>query len=495
MKRTIFTLILIIAIARISVAQEKTEYNYTLQEVLKLAEEQSPDAIKAKHQFRAKYWQYRTFVAKLRPNLTLESNLPSFSRSITSIKSIENGSVVETFSEENRMQNNVSLNVYQNIGFTGGQIFVNSELQRIDQFNLDTSSYRSTPVNIGIRQPILGFNSIKWEKKIEPLKYEEAKREYLESIEDVSLRAVDLFFNLILAQRNLEISQMNYSNADTLYKIAEGRYNIGTIAENELLQMELNFLNSGLALNEARLDVELKQMELRSFLGFNDKVSIRLREPQEIKDIKLIYEQVLDKAIANNPEFLSFERQMIELDRDVANARAQSGLNADLVLNYGRTKSGASISEVFEEPQVQQGVQLGFELPILDWGRGKGQLKMAQSNRELSRIQIEQARTDFEQNIYLRVMEFNMQQDQVEIAKRADEIAQSSYDITKQRFLVGKVDVLDLNNALKEKDQSKRSYVAALHQFWYALYNMRKLTLFDFENQQQLEADFDLLVD
>ena len=43
----------------------------TLDEVIKLSEEQSPNALMAKHRFRSSYWQYRTFVAQYRPSLTL----------------------------------------------------------------------------------------------------------------------------------------------------------------------------------------------------------------------------------------------------------------------------------------------------------------------------------------------------------------------------------------------------------------------------------------
>jgi outer membrane protein TolC len=52
-------------------------------------------------------------------------------------------------------------------------------------------------------------------------------------MEDISIEASRLFFNLAMAQQNLETARLNYSNTDTLYKIAQGRYNIGTIAENE----------------------------------------------------------------------------------------------------------------------------------------------------------------------------------------------------------------------------------------------------------------------
>ena len=76
----------------------------------------------------------------------------------------------------------MSLN--QNIGLTGGNLYVSSDLMRTDQLGSDRStSYLTTPVMIGFKQPISGYNSLRWQRKIEPLKYEEAKRRYLQDME------------------------------------------------------------------------------------------------------------------------------------------------------------------------------------------------------------------------------------------------------------------------------------------------------------------------
>ena len=57
-------------------------------------------------------------------------------------------------------------------------------------------------------------------KKIEPVRYNAARKTYLANIEGVHLSAVMNFFSLALAQINKQIAEMNYSNADTLYRIA-----------------------------------------------------------------------------------------------------------------------------------------------------------------------------------------------------------------------------------------------------------------------------------
>jgi hypothetical protein len=39
---------------------------------------------------------------------------------------------------------------------------------------------------------------------------------------------------------------------------------------------------------------------------------------------------------------------------------------------------------------------------------------------------------------------------------------------------------------MQEKDQAKRNYIETLRDFWIAYYEIRKLTLYDFENMKAI---------
>ncbi len=487
----LFCLFLIISTTGIVSAQDTISKQLTLQEVIDLAKDQSLQAIMAKHRYRGSYWEYRAYVAKYLPNLTLQTSFPEFNRSLSSYQT-PNGDYITV----NNFVNNTSvdLNISQNIGLTGGNIFIRSELQRRDQFgNLDTFSYISTPISIGFTQPINGYNPLRWEKKIEPLKYEEAKKTYIDDMESVAIRAVTNFFNLALAQINVEIANINYQNADTLYKIAQGRYNLGTIAEDELLQMELSYLNAGTNLNQADVDLQIAKFQLRSYLGFNNQVDINLEIPKSIPKLEVKVDDALELAQNNNPELLRMQRQQLEADQSVAQARSERGLSADLYASFGLTQSAADIPGVYSNPQDQQRVQVGFTIPIVDWGMGKGKYKMAESNQEVVRATVQQDEINFEQQVLLKVMQFNLQDDQFVIAAKADTVAQVRYDVAKQRFLIGKIDVLDLNVALQEKDESKRAYISSLRNFWSYFYDIQQMTQYDFIKNETLSVDFEQL--
>jgi len=474
-------------------AKPQETMRLTLDEVIKLASEQSPNAYMAKHRFRASYWQYRTFVAEYRPTLSLTGNLPDYS---TAYSRVWNSNAQQwEYASTNVLQTSGNLSLAQNIGLTGGSISLFSDLTYEKNFENDAEKYITSPLNIRLTQPIFRYNELKWQKKIEPLKYEQARKTYLSDVENVHMMAVQYFFNLALAQINREIAETNMQNADTLYQIAKGRYNLGTIAEDELLQMELSYLNAGTDINSSEMNLRDRELKLRSFLGFNQSVRLELIIPSEIPDLEVEVSEVLKLAEQNNPQLIDFESQLVEAQSSVAQAKAEKGLNANLTASYGLRDQDPLLDMAYNQPNQQQTIRLGFSLPILDWGQGRGRYKMAKSKEELTRMQVEQDRIDFEQSLLLDVQQFNMQDDQVRIAAKSDTVAAKMFEVTKQRFLIGKIDVLELNNADTKKDQNKRSYIQALNNYWTYFYNLRALTLFDFINRKPLETDYEKLVE
>jgi outer membrane protein len=237
-----------------------------------------------------------------------------------------------------------------------------------------------------------------------------------------------------------------------------------------------------------------REIRLRSFLGYNENVRIELILPNEVPDLQVNMKEVLDLALANNPDILSEQINVLNAQSNEAQARASKGLNASLTASLGYSQQSPDFAEAYNRLSNSQRVRIGFTMPLLDWGLGKGRYQTAKSSLELAQVQAKQALIDFQQNLFLDVEQFNLQKNQVAIAAKSDTVAMKRYEVTKQRFLIGKIAVLDLNDADSRKDQNRRAYVQALQDYWTYFYNMRSLTLFDFINRKPLEADYEKLV-
>ena len=206
----------------------------------------------------------------------------------------------------------LTLSLTQNVPWTGGTFFIETAAQRLDLFSSDTYSWQTSPVNIGYSQSLFGYNSLKWDRRIEPIRYREAKKTYVETLELVAANATEKFFNLAKAQSNYEIANANYANADTLYIYAQGRYNIGTISENEMLQLELNKLTEETNCMNARIEVENCMQELRSYLGIQEDLLIKVRIDNRVPDLHIDLDAALMLANENSPEIQNMLRRKVE---------------------------------------------------------------------------------------------------------------------------------------------------------------------------------------
>ena len=481
----LFSLVLLIS----PVFAQNNVRRLTLQDVIAIAKDQSPDALTSKQVFRSSYWEFRSYRASNLPALGLSATVPSIQQSLSPYL---NPDGTQSYVRQQFFSASANLSLTQKLGLTGGTVYLSSGLQGVNNFNAENPiSYMSTPINVGLLQPIFTYNPFRWDRKIQPLKFDQAKRKYLEDVEQISITASNYFFSLLQAQVEMKISLTNLSNYDTLYRIAKGRYQLGKIAENDLLQLELNFLKAQAAVENADLALDNAQFRFKSYLRIKDSVEIVLIPPADISFFTINPEEAVQMANKNSSTAMDFKKRMIEAARDVNKARTEGRFDAELNAVIGLTQTGMTVPDAYLNPLDQRQLSLGLTIPILDWGVARGKIKMAQSQQEVVRNSVEQEIIDFQRNVYLKVIQFNMQQNQLKIAAKSDTVARKSYDVTKGRYLIGKINsILDLNNAQIETDNSEKNYYAALQTFWRSYYEIRKLTLFDFRAGKMLQFNF-----
>ncbi|MEN8249313.1 MAG: TolC family protein [Bacteroidota bacterium] len=463
--------------------------SYSLNDVIQMARSESPAWLSAETRKENNYWRYKTYKSNYNPQLILSGMLPSFNKRVTPVTQPD-GSIA--YREVNNNTVNMQLGLSQVIAPTGGTVSVYSNLNRFDDFQFGDSTvtqYSGEPISIGLNQPIFQFNQLKWDKRIAPLEYEESQKKYFEELEQISVNATWRFFNLLLAQTSLEIAQKNVESNDTIFKIAQGRYNLGKITENDLLKLELNLVNSKLAVTKALVEQESASLQLKSFIGLSDTDPVILVIPKEIPDFIVDENVALVEARKNKSDMVTFKRQQLEAEEGVTRAKKSSGVNMNLQAVYGLNDLGSDIAQVYQEPGENIRVGLQLNVPVLDWGRQKARIMTAEANKKLVEYQILQDEETFDQDILTQARNFNMLKEQVKSRVISDQIAQRAYDISKQLFLIGKISITDLNQSIEAKDLAKQNYISSLRDYWAAYYQLREKTLYDFHHDQLLLRD------
>ncbi len=456
-----------------------------LPQAVRMAQRQSPAVQSARSTFLSAYWNYRYYQANYLPSLTLTSS-PYINKEVNKITQSDGTSL---FLKQDQVSADLALEVNQNISLTGGSLFLRSSLNRLDELQSKTTAYSTQLLTIGYKQDLFGYNSYKWNRRIEPLRFQEAKKQYAETLEIVSATTCQHFFNLASAQDVLEMARQNFASADTLYQMAKGRYENGTISENEMLQLEINRLNEETNVMDAQVNLQETMQKIRSFLGLEQDVELTLTIPDSVPQFQVPLQQATEQALENSPDPDYYKRVLRESESNLASARANRGLKANLYVQFGLSQTGKDIGSVYRRPMNQEYASISLSLPILDWGRGKGQVRVAKSLLDLTHTQTEQGMKDFYQNIQKLVLQFNMQARKVQVASLTDRRAEQRHLIARKLYIMGKNSILDMNAANSEKNAARRNRISALQTYWSLYYTLRSMTGYDFEHGKPLREE------
>ena len=488
-KLTTISLVLSFVISCVRVSAQDTIV-LSLPDAIRIGVESSVDAAVARNEYISAYWGYKSYKAELLPEIGVSATLPYYSMSYNPIQNPADGSYTYTESNFSRIDGGVS--VSQLIPFTGGKLSLSGNMQRLQQYGKDgRTNFMSNPYSITLEQPINGFSNERWMRKIEPVKYKEAMQKLVSENENVAGKVIDYYFYLLVARINHDIAVQNRDNSDKLYRIAETKREINRLSESELLQLKSSLLKAESALiNAGEIENEC-MMQLRSLLHYDEKKIIVPVMPEGLPDeiSALAYDNVLALAVENHSFTQNVQRRLLEASRDVNMAKSERW-NAKLFVSYGMSGVDNSFSGAMNSAHWRndRSVNVGISIPIVDWGKRKGKIAVAEANREVLQSRIEKEQMDFHQNIFVLVMNFNNQPKKLLLAKENDEVAQRRYQISVDAFILGKMDILNLNDSQNSKDEARREYINQMWALWDYYYQIRGLTLYNFANHQPLNT-------
>ncbi len=468
-------------------AQRKVRLD--LNRTIEMAAKNSLSAFRYQNLYLTGYWEYRTYRANRLPSLTLDITPARYYRYITQRYDSENN--LDVYREQQMFSASGSMNIKQNLDITGGTFYIDSELDFMRNFG-DTRStqYSTIPVRIGYQQSLLGYNAFKWDRKIEPLKFEKAKRQLLYNMESVSENAVTCFFNLAMAQADMKLAKENVSSSDTLYALGLQRHKIAAISQADLLTLKLDKVNAHNTLENARIALKRAMFSLASFLDLDKNTEIELDIPAHLPGKMISVDDALLRAKENNPTYLEQRQNILEAEQTVDRTKKESHFDASFNASIGFNQVADKIGNAYRNPLQQDLVSVSVSIPLIDWGVRKGKHNMARNNLNVIRTTARQEELSVEEDVVMTVNDFNVQQNLIGSAEEALDIAITAYDQTRQRFIIGKADINSLTLSLNRQQEAQKNYISSRKNYWLSYYKIRRLTLHDFESGFSLSDKF-----
>lgn len=466
----------------------------TLDQLLEFAVNNSLDAYKAKKKYGINYWSYKSFNSNLLPKITFETQPLSYNRSV--IKRYDSEQNIDVYRSQQNLNSYANISINQNIIATGTNVFINSSLNRLANFGeANNEIYNATPFIIGLNQPLMAFNPLKWDNKIAPIKYKQAYHNYAYDIQTVNLKAVNLFFKWALADQKFKIAKENKISAEKLFKIGKKRYKIGSIVKEDILNLELDVYNATTNVAQNEQNLQKVKSELKLFLRNSDFIDRIPELPELISNFQINVKNAVSLAKENSPNNLDRELKKLEAQRDLDRAIKENRFDLSINASYGFNQQANTLNKVYRNFLEQEMLSLHFNIPILDWGERKNKVKIARMNKALSDAELQQNKEQFEQDITLKIKEFNLQKELVNVALLTSKVAKEAYSLTERRYLSGRVDLLQLASTRRASQTASENYIKSLQNYWKLYYEVQQFTLYDFFNKKDLIRDLNVILE
>lgn len=459
-------------------AQAPATRTITLEEAVRLGESQGLAAKAARDARDAARWRDRAFDARLRPQLRLTGNAADLDRGINPI-TLPTGET--QFVRQAQNQSSLGVTVAQALPWTGGELTISSLASRIDLFGDETSRYwQTTPVVIGLRQELFRPRALLWDSRENELAADMAERRYLETREEIAGQTASAYFDLFAAQLALANAEANAAVNDTLYRLNQGRYEVGRIGENDLLQSELALLRARAALDGARLTQQRAAATLRRLLGLPAGEALVAAAPTTALVVEADPEVAVAQALRGSSVMREAELDDVRARRRVSEVRAANGFGASIAAQVGFNQTATAFRDAYEAPLEKQRLQVGVSMPLLQWGGGRAAVQAARLDASRTDALRADRQAALEEQARFAALELVQAGRMLTISAKADTVAAKRFDVAKNRYVIGRIGIGELYIAQSEKDAALQAYVAALRGYWAANYRLRRVTLYDF---------------
>jgi outer membrane protein TolC len=429
------------------------------------------------------------FNARLLPRVALSSQAANYNHAFVPVPQADGSTA---FRSQSQNQSSMGLVVSQPLPWLGSTLSVGSYLSRLDATvpiaNGQTTSrtYHSTPFLISLTQDLLKPRTVLWDSRAQDLRANLAERQYVESREDLAINTASAFFDYYAATVALRNATSNVAVNDTLYTLNKGRFEVGKIGENDLLQSELQLLRARASLDGAKLERARSESALRRLINVQGTDTLVVVPPQDVPTIDVDPDLAVSEALRNSSVSEQALLDSVVARRGVTEARLLNGFGATISAGYGVNQTSPLFGLAYAAPLPQQSLLVQVEMPIFQWGGGRADVQAARAEQARVSSSSRARREQTAEDARYAALQLTQSQRMLLIAAKADTVAQKRFEVAKNRYVIGKIGVSDLYIAQNEKDQALESYVQALRSFWANYYRLRRVTLYDFMDKTEL---------
>ena len=330
---------------------------------------------------------------------------------------------------------------------------------------------RDNNINVGATASMPLVNAQLWQSlKLSALDVEMAIEQARSSKVSLISQVKQAFYGALLATESLDLMRQVYDNAEKNYDRTMQRYNVGKASEQEMLRAKVNMMNAEPNVSSAENTVELATWQLKALMGINLDTEIEVIGNLEDYTPDML---LLDAGndLGNNSALQQFGIQLKQLDATLKMQKAQyiPTLAASIGYNY----MAMGDNELSWHPTST--AALSLNIPIFDGFSKRFSIKQTRKTIDMLNLQKE----DTERNLRIAMKNYTDKMalclKNYDAAKNTVDLALKSYQSSEKMYEIGKITLVDLNDAQLALTQSQLTMNQAIYDYMVAKASLDEL--------------------
>jgi len=287
--------------------------------------------------------------------------------------------------------------------------------------------------------------------------------------QEILFRVVQAYYGVLLAAKQLEVSDQAEKTAKSIMDRSQARYDSGVVVESDLLSAKVRLTSREQELIRARNNLELARAQLNTAMGVPVDALYQPADPLAERNLASpALADVEQKALSTRPDLKRIEAQQSAQELSVAIAKSSFGPR--LKAFAGWEMDNPTLLAGGGGNNWLGGVELQFDL--FEGGAKRAALSrehavaekiaaLKQAASDAVRLEVRQAYYDLDSN-----------RQQVGVARSSIAQAQESLRINQDRYEGGLITITDLLGAEEAARRSQTDYWQAVYQFHISSANL-----------------------
>jgi len=266
-------------------------------------------------------------------------------------------------------------------------------------------------------------------------------------------RTREAFYRVLWSREQSEQSKAALDLATRIRDVVNQRYQVGDVAQLEVIQTEVELARSSAEYQTAQLEQKVADAQLAALL--NRPLETALELSGKLSDIpaRPAQQAIVDAALQSNAEKKKTTQELAIEQRRLELARAQRIPNLDLQAGVDLNAPG--------DYRVGPRGQIGIQLPL--FYRGQGEIAESNARLEFLRLSLESTRTAATAEGLGAYFDYIAKANEAE-QYRANIVPQSVHleDMAEESYRAGKSNLLTLIDAQRKLNETRKTYLDSL---------------------------------